>query len=87
MNCCDESGRCRCPLGSRLTRVNTLTDLPAGGIRFAPGAIEHTRRPWLGTRDQRRALRRSLKLAAFAVAMCAAAAGGGMLFAGLLRLF
>lgn len=76
MNCCDASGRCRCPNGER-------------PLRFAPGVIEHTPRRAFGSAQQQRELRRvllgwAIRLV-FAVALCAAAGIGGLLAAAVIR--
>lgn len=66
MNCCDASGRCRCPNGER-------------PLRFAPGVIEHTPRPAFGTAQQRRELLRWAGYLAAAVGLCLASIGAGLL--------
>lgn len=70
MNCCDASGRC-----------TNGPDCAArqSAIRFAPGVIEHHRRPAIGTREQRRELRRWIGYLAASAVACLAAIGAGLL--------
>jgi len=72
MNCCNDAGDCTGGHGcaTRATRINTQTDAPATGIHFAPGAIEHHVRPFIGNAAQRRELNRWMRLLVISGALC-----------------
>jgi hypothetical protein len=72
MNCCNDAGDCTGGHGcaTRTTRINTQADAPATGIHFAPGAIEHHVRPFIGNAAQRLELNRWMRLLGVASALC-----------------
>lgn len=65
MNCCDDSGRC--------TNGKHCAARGPAPLRFAPGAIEHHRRPPFGYRE----LRRWLGTLVLAIAACGTVAALG----------
>lgn len=75
MNCCDASVRCHNGAGCPARSTGTP-------LRFAPGAIEHHRRPAFGTREQRRELRRWIGYLVVAMVLCGLAMAAGGFIAG-----